>query len=240
MKKRTFVWLMMSLLTGSMILCAQSVEETLKGVSDIAEGQRSGTVSQYMNLQRIPLPGGVWSINAMEQDEDGMVWLATNRGLYAYDGYTFYNHSRNEGADIQTEIYTLQGEESRIVLGTPKGLYDYNLKSEQLTRSKNTCQEVTALCTMAGTRWIGSRRGLFSDKGSESAQIIRTQVNTLAATERDSILWIGTDDGLLRYDAKVDTCSPVLFNFYKPQHRNKVTVLLSDTLKNRLWIGTRR
>ena len=238
MMKRTLVSLMLTLLAGSMFLCAQSVEETLKGVSDITKGQRSGTVSQYMNLQRIPLPGGVRSINAMEQDEYGMVWLATNRGLYSYDGYTFYNHSSNEETDIQTGIYALQGEDSRIVLGTQKGLYAYDLKSERLSRPKNTYQEVSALCTMAGMRWVGTRQGLFSESGTEPVRIIRTQVNALAATERDSVLWVGTDDGLLRYDAKDDTYSPVLFTFYKPQHRNKVTVLLSDTLKNRLWIGT--
>lgn len=238
MRKRFSISAFFAFLAGCILLQAQTVEETLKGVSDITEGRRSEVVSEYMDLQRIPLPGGVQSINTMEQDEDGMVWLGTDRGLYAYDGYTFYNHSRNGRTEIRTGINTLLRADDNLILGSGNGIFTYSLKTEDLTQDKSDYAEVTALCRLAGRRWVGTRDGLYAESGDERTEILYTHVRALAAAERDSVLWVGTVDGLMRYDVKKDTCNPIFSSSLNPRQRVSVTVLLSDTAANRLWIGT--
>ncbi len=235
--KRLLISALTALLTG-MSLQAQTAADALKGVSDIAVGQRYEGVSEYMNLTRITLPNGIQSINSMVQDPDGMVWLGTNRGLYSYDGYTFYDHNQDREGNLRKGINVLLNREWSINIGTEKGLYEYDQNEERPSVNKNSYTGINALCYLADRLWIGTDRGLYAEQGTESNQILQMQVNALAATQRDSILWVGTEDGLLRYDAKEETCYPIIFNFDNPLHRNKVTVLLSDTLRNRLWIGT--
>jgi ligand-binding sensor domain-containing protein len=60
-------------------------------------------LSQTLDFKMYNLPNGstFWTISAITQDKRGYMWIATEKGLYRYDGkhYNFYrNDSLNENS----------------------------------------------------------------------------------------------------------------------------------------------
>ena len=70
------------------------------------------------------------TVCSIAQDEQGMVWLGTEGGLYSYDGYrtTPHNTSAN-GTTIATRIHSMLVSHNIIYMGTERGLLVYDIRS---------------------------------------------------------------------------------------------------------------
>lgn len=53
-----------------------------------------GQSSPYMQFNRMHTNTDASVIGCIMQDSTGMMWLGTNKGLYSYDGYSFFSTNR--------------------------------------------------------------------------------------------------------------------------------------------------
>ncbi len=80
------------------------------------------------------------SINAIEQDQDGIMWFGTNRGLFYYSGDNFkkfiylYDDSTSIGHSYITSLLTDKNNDMWV--GTKRGLNRYENKTGKIIRYK--------------------------------------------------------------------------------------------------------
>ena len=177
-------------------------------------------------------------------DRHGLMWLGTDQGVRAYDGYRFYAYRSDAytpGILPNNYVRALtEDAENRLWIGTRDGLvcYDrpkgtfrtYHLRSEQ-------ARLVNALFTASdGTVWVATDAGISRyDAEKDDFIDINMQVGPRAfAEDRRGNLYIGTwEGGLLR----LDHATGKLVEYPRLNERNTVASLLMDS-RGRLWIGT--
>lgn len=154
-------------------------------------------------------------VNAIVKDPQGFIWIGTAEGLNRYDGTEFhvYRHEPGNPCSLSTSwincLYITR--DGRLFIGTEKGVNVYNAQKENFERisAKNDSRNL-----------LGNLR-------------IRC-----FCEDSKGYLWIGTLDGLIRFDRRNG-----LINFYKLNHydrdkmHNEVRSLCEDSA-GRLWIGT--
>ena len=71
-------------------------------------------------------------VTAIEQDENGMMWFGTKRGLNSYDSYSFEEYNQTD-AIINATITDIRSVGDTLFVGTEKGLCIYNIKNKKTT-----------------------------------------------------------------------------------------------------------
>ena len=71
-------------------------------------------------------------VTSIEQDENGMMWLGTKRGLNSYDSYSFEEYNQIDGI-INATITDIRAVGDTLFIGTEKGLTIYDVKNKQVT-----------------------------------------------------------------------------------------------------------
>ena len=97
-------------------------------------------ISSYAQIERtrefVNFDKGGAFVHCFFQDEKGVIWMGTSNGLSMFDGQKVCRHKVLDGSDVLkgTFIYcTLKQDDVHFYLGTEKGLYLLDLKSD-------TCQ----------------------------------------------------------------------------------------------------
>ncbi|WP_170178599.1 hybrid sensor histidine kinase/response regulator transcription factor [Flammeovirga pectinis] len=133
----------------------------LCGVSTV-NAQRSGfevDISKQLTIENGLSHFGVTSI---AQDNNGLLWVGTFKGLNIYDGYEFktFYHSTDSGL-VSNRIHSLyKDENNNILIGTEKGVSVYLYQK----------QEFRTLYTNKGT--IGEELGPYINKIIETKKYI--------------------------------------------------------------------
>ena len=158
------------------------------------------------------------TVEAIQQDSRGFIWLGTSDGLSRYDGYEYvtYHHDPQDPHSLSAN-YVMDLEltaDGTLWIATLSGLDRYEVELDRFHTYDPDPDDYTSLSNAAS-------HVLFEDKA-------RT-------------LWIGTFWGLNRYDRKTDS-----FVRYNPdtglaQQTLPVTNILSlaEDHEGHLWIGTR-
>ncbi len=160
---------------------------------------------------------GVWT---MIKSADGKIWTTTTEGLYRYDPkseiarqYKF-NPANNSGLP-QKEVYAVFEDQQRSIwIATENYL----------------------------SKLIDIDKGIFQNFRYQSSSSLSGQVRTVIEQDNQGIFWLGTNDGLIRFDPKKKS-----FKYYKNDPKNLKS--LSNNMiksicidpyeaKNILWIGT--
>ncbi len=175
------------------------------------------------------------SVCSIAQDEQGMLWFGTDRGLYSYDGYRTIPHNTDtDGSPVYTRIHSIQMLHNMLYLATERGLLVYDIRRGRYTQlAQATNGEIRAVAMYNGRLWFGGAQGLFSlnmQTGTTRTENTRLHnVYSLLATKHG--LLIGTISGLtLLSNGKtipVNICKGV---------QPLVNALLNDG--DAAWIGT--
>ncbi len=191
--------------------------------------------------------------NAIAQDADGFIWLATQTGLVRWDGYRsrlYTANGRDKTALPGNRVLSLGTDaEGWLWAGTASGgLARYNPERDtfdvfDLSAGGQVGHARVSAIIADGDRglWIGTGDGTDHIDLATSAITPVPLDGANAAVEAllqdvDGKLWVGTEKGLLRRDPGSDHFNPVVLDVAGTITPG-VEVLRRDSRGN-LWIGT--
>lgn len=219
--------------------------------------------SQNLKFRRLGIPDGLSqnSANAIVQDKDGYIWVATQDGLNKYNGYDFtvFKHKREDKNSIRDNFIQalLVDKNGSLWIGTSFGIDLLQRGSDtfehiSIHNSLPTIEDNITIYSLtednSGLIWIGTGEGLLSfDQAkktfelfthSDSASIAGNGINALK-TDKENNLWIATNRGLSKYDLTRKKFS----NFHHdPKNPNSLLanyiIDLSIDSSQTIWIGT--
>lgn len=199
----------------------------------------------------------------MLMDEKGIIWIGSDFGLKAYDGYRFtsYRNDTNTPNILphNTVLSLAEGKDDCLWIGTRNGLVKMNKRKGTFTTipmDNDNQRMVYALCvTQDGTLWMGSNDGLsrYTGQGGKSFITYNDRNVTVIekdgkrhplgyisvksfAVDKDGQIYIGTwERDLYRLDPKRNILYK--YNLWKPEDKISAYSLKLDQ-KGQLWIGT--
>ena len=141
-------------------------------------------------------------VRTLFKTKDGKLLAGTNRGLFLFREVT---NSWNVVSNLERDtIYSiLEGDEGRILVGTPAGIVEVSL--DNLTRKKILNDEkIRAIANFQKNTFLGiPESGLSKMVDEERESILKSDVITLH-NENDKTLWIGTiKNGVFIFDGKI-------------------------------------
>lgn len=200
----------------------------------------------YKTYDNIGLILEAISINCFAQDNQGLVWIGSNKGLFSYDGFSAQDHSSDS---TNTHVHCIiVKDEDTFILGTDKGIFFYDLRQDKYTRSEIDFKgDVRAMVLDKDLLWIGSLSGLskynFSTKSltsisqKENPEIPHEAVYAIEMTE-DGKVYVGTYNGMCYYDPKNNEFNQLKLPSITNKSNQFINAILRDSLHNCIWIGT--
>lgn len=202
--------------------------------------------NQYLSFKNIYLPIESNIINIVFQDNTGMMWIGTKRGLFTYNGYQIYKLSIDPTIEYINVTTILQLNEQYLCIGTDRGLRFFNLLTEQFENLHPATQCVKSVRSMIlwdNKLWLGTNKEglIYYDLQNRiihpiPVKSVKSKSIVYAFEPADSKLYIGAYDGLSCYDPQKQERELVPL----PQQFQKLMVnsLLWDEEQACLWIGT--
>lgn len=178
------------------------------------------------------------TVCSIAQDEQGMVWLGTENGLYSYDGYrTIQHNTAADGTPMATRIHSMLVSHNIIYMGTERGLLVYDIRSGRYGQpAEHSPKDIRAVAMHQGRLWMGSATGLYScDLAANDIRLENRQlqnVYSLLSTPRG--LLVGTIDGLALRSPGGSIRPIPIGNGPQPL----VNALAPDRGTHAVWIGT--
>ncbi len=204
------------------------------------------------------------NIWAIYEDTKENMWFGASNGLFRCNRKTgefrHFTFDKNNPESISNDIVRsfLEDSKGNLWVGTEGGLNKYDYSSETFTRflhdaknpkslSNNT---IWTLLETTNTLWIGTDNGLnklvFDDRGNpfffkhyfpskENKNSISNRSVRSLWLDKDQILWIGTSNGLNKFDYKTETFTR--FNEENGLSNSYIYGVLGDNKEN-LWIST--
>ncbi len=175
--------------------------------------------SQKVNLQKFSVKDGLVqsTVKAIEQDNYGNLWLATNNGLSKFNGKAFDNYTTTHGLP-SNEITGLLFADDILFIGTKKGFCSYNGKKlENLPIYKKISGSVKKILQKKDIIHIITTRGYYQlDIGKKDYKLdsiaipnITSQNPTDAEFDEDGNLWVSTSKkGLFFIETAISTKIP--------------------------------
>ena len=150
-------------------------------------------------------------IYAMQQAQDGDVWIGTYDGLHRYDGHTVTAFTTEDGLARNGVWSILQDREGYLWFGTSGGASRYD--GENFTNFTTEDGLVhngvnSILQDQEGRLWFGTVGGVSRFDGERWTSLTTRDglANNLVYfifQDRDGCLWFATDGGVSRYDGEV-------------------------------------
>lgn len=223
----------------------------------ISKSQNSG-----LHFENLTVKDGL-SQNATDyvmQDSKGFIWIAAQNGLNRFDGYSFkmYEYNPNDNTSLYGSFVIRIAEDKKgyLWVGTTIGLSRFDRKTEtfknyRLNNNINSDFEVRKImitenndlyvCTVSN----GLLKLNTSDDKMFPVEIIGIQdsvkrfIISDLHMENDSIMWLGTNIGLLKFNVNTTTVIEILS--YKKDNtnsilENKCNVVMLDN-KKFMWVG---
>lgn len=153
-------------------------------------------------------------VTAISQDDDGMMWFGTKRGLNSFDSHNFEEYNQIDGI-INATITDIQPIGDTLFIGTEKGLCIYDVKNKKATNffveidsiilpddyiyhiSKPLNNRVT-ICTKGGTS--------VYDLGTKKFYVPKInnyfpnyEVRSIKYMPKYNVWWVATSNGLVSY-----------------------------------------
>ena len=177
------------------------------------------------------------TIHAMYQDEFGMIWFGTKRGLVRYDGtqMKFIQKLYNDIPDAEELVRSITGDQNgNIYIETRSGIIEYNIKKDHFRKITpySQCMYYSDSCL-----WIGYKNTIYQWKNNILKLHLQLPkesciIDCITETSQGN-LYIGTrDDGIFLIRRNKDT-KQMLANI------NQIRQLYIDS-EQKIWVATRR
>jgi signal transduction histidine kinase/CheY-like chemotaxis protein/ligand-binding sensor domain-containing protein len=142
-------------------------------------------------------------VGAITSKPDGRHWIAGERSARLFDGRASQVVSLPD--DVLTIVSTPDGD---VWLGTRSGAFRWNERILTAWPETNAVGGWIHAIAVApqGVVWFGTRRGLFRSENADSPPVPVEKRGLLSGNvwslfyDRDGLLWIGTDNGVVRFD----------------------------------------
>ncbi|MDO4320044.1 MAG: ATP-binding protein [Bacteroidales bacterium] len=206
-----------------------------------------------------PLPAVAWdnyrpggrsvSVYDIERDVDGMVWLGTNNGLYAFDGFTSHRISAGDAArPFNAHVQAIVPCDDGLWLGTNNGLCRYDRQTRLIVPVEGVgLSEIRAMLAQGDRLLIGTLDGLYVyDTVSRrlSQRLEGLPHRAVYALYRygggaDADVYVGTYDGLCRWQPSTGRVERVAVPADVSRGRNLfVNAITTDPSHGCLLLGT--
>ncbi|HYQ58176.1 MAG TPA: ATP-binding protein [Draconibacterium sp.] len=121
-----------------------------------------GQNMKYQSFDNSRLSLEANSIRFFLQDEQGLIWIGSNKGLYSYDGYQSFPHFSPGSAESRMTTCGLFYEDDYILLGTNTGLLKYNYKYEKYEPFEiELSKDIRSMIHYGNDLWLGCSDGLY-------------------------------------------------------------------------------
>lgn len=208
-------------------------------------GTRGGGIDIYngRSIRNITEEDGLLSnfINDIYEDKNGIIWIATDKGLNKYNGHQLTSFDRSNGL-LGTAVYKIiEGPNEKLWLATSYGVafLDNNIFNHITKDQGLYSNAVHDICfDHKKTLWIATERGLHSYENEQIKRypkINRVRNNhTRSIIATDTTIWVGS------YGGGVSQLINGRFINYSKSNGLKNYVILDLYLdkNNVLWIGT--
>jgi ligand-binding sensor domain-containing protein len=196
-------------------------------------------------------------VYAIVQDNNGFIWIATDRGLNRFDGRNLTLFAPNSGrysvSHHRTQCLVL-ADGGNVWTGTSDGLNIYNVQTDSVIKVRDNTtplklkyNDITVLAQSADKSkiWMGTYGNgvhFYENSKSEFSVLslpkipnVPAPLNVVSLLEDDAQrLWIGTqDNGLYRFSLKEKS----LVHYPMPESGNNIRAIFEDSHR-RIWIGT--
>lgn len=184
------------------------------------------------------------SVRCFLEDPQGLIWVGTNGGLFSFDGYNTYPHSKGLTSAKSLINCAIQISNNYLLLGSETGLLLFNIVLDEFEPFLGEFkQDVRSLIQIGDDIWIGCTEGLFIYNLStkeikeyllDSKLGIKFQM-TYALAEFENYVYLGANGKFGRVS--------LLNKKYEPLDSSKVGGsflihnLLKDPLRKCVWIG---
>ncbi|MCL1934045.1 MAG: ATP-binding protein [Candidatus Azobacteroides sp.] len=206
-----------------------------------------GQSAAYQSFDNISLGTEASVINCFLQDNQGLLWIGSDKGLFSYDGYTVQQHF-TPGEESNSHIYCgVMIDSTYLYLGADNGLLIYNYRTDRYEKLQVSFpSDIRALAVNNNTLWIGSLNGLYTyDLHSGNLQrFSREEYKNIPHETIYSILcatngkvYIGTYNGFCSYEPETHIFEKINLPVYSHKSNQFVNSLLEDTSRNCIWIG---
>lgn len=189
------------------------------------------------------------AVNCIVQDNQGLIWMGTDRGLYNFDGYLarhFVSGDQTVHANNGVIYCALMVDSVHLWLGADNGLSVFNTYTDRFEPAPEGLPDnIRAIGRIDDhTFWIGSISGLYHFN-SATHKVSRVTAENLPDQAIYAILrydednfYFGTYNGLCRYNARSGKFERITIPRESHTSNQLILSLLPDYKRGCLWIGT--
>jgi PAS domain S-box-containing protein len=150
------------------------------------------------------LDGSKLNIEAMIEDSDENIWIATDgNGVYRIHGQAVEHFGRADGLSSDTVFDLYEGDDGIVWAATSNGIDNFrDLPITTFSTSEGLRQDeaVSVMATKDGTVWVANLGSLdFIRNGVVSSVRVPGQQVTSLLEDHQGNIWVGVDDGLFIY-----------------------------------------
>lgn len=186
-------------------------------------------------------------IEALMQDNKGMLWIGTKNGLCRFDGYqivTYFNKADNINSLNHNFIQSVfQDKEGRIWIGSYSGVCRYRPESNDFERYDFPQGPVFKFCESNDGKLIclGEKLMLFNEEQNVFKAIeTNNDIILSAAFDKSNRLFVSTNNSIryynLNFSVSTHLNTKVFSEFLSGQTSDNLIPLFFDS-KGSLWVG---
>ncbi len=177
------------------------------------------------------------------QDNQGLIWAGTNKGLYSFDGYRAFPHFTPGSTESRLFHCGLFYQSDYLLLGTEKGLLKFDCKRDRYVPFEaDIDKDIRNMVLTGEDLWLGCADGLFRyhfrsktlQRVPVRAQSGRSSYMINALLEDEGFVYVGASGLLGRISLSDYSFEPLEGT---PGGWLLVTALLKDHKRNCIWIG---
>lgn len=194
-------------------------------------------------FQKLQLPYDATGIRSILQDETGMMWIGTSRGLFSYNGYNLHRYNLSDNVEIERMVLV----DNYLCIASTSGLLWFNINTDKFENIHQCFLSTTpciAIALIDGTLWVGSRdSGLYclnlqTDEAWPVTAPTWSESSIYSIENVGDSVFIGSYEQLSIYNKTKAT--RLIVNYTDIQEKLIISSLEWDSVRNCLWICTDR